>query len=312
MSTTAFRDVRAVPPPEPGPAETMVAATMPTARPRAGSVMATSVTLFGVLLLTFVAHVAFIGALMHSRDQEAAYDELRLALANATAPVGPTDVEGVPLALGSPVALLEVPELDLREVVLEGTTSDVTQSGVGHRRDTPLPGQVGTSVLIGRKAGFGGPFKGLTGLSVGDPITVTTGQGPQSFKVTAIRRSGQPAPVVPAGQAGLTLVSALGSSFAPSGLVLIDALLASPVQQRPAALIGPGALPVNERALEGDSSAAYALVLWCQALLLAALGYTWLRARWGRRQAWLVGVPVLTSLSLVVADTAARLLPNVL
>lgn len=311
MSTTAIRDLRAVPPlPEPA-APAPAPAPAPARRPLS-AVAGTSLTLVGLLLLAFVAHVALLGGLVHQRDQATAYDDLRLALASGTAPVGPTDVDGVPLALGAPVALLDVPELGLREVVLEGTTSGVTQSGVGHRRDTPLPGQVGTSVLVGRKAGFGGPFRDLTGLSVDDVITVTTGQGEQRFEVTSIRRSGQPAPVVPPGAAALTLVTALGSAFAPSGLVLVDALATTPVQPRPATAFPPGSLPVAERALEGEPAAAYPLVLWCQALLLAALGYTWARVRWGRRQAWLVGVPVLTVLSLVVADTASRLLPNVL
>jgi sortase A len=65
------------------------------------------------------------------------------------------------LAWGTPVALLEIPRLGLREVIVEGTSSDPMMSGPGHRRDTPLPGQVGTSVIAGWRATYGGPFRSI-------------------------------------------------------------------------------------------------------------------------------------------------------
>lgn len=286
------------------------------------AVLSPALSLLAALLLGFAACVVLIGAVQHDRDQEIAFDQLREQLATATAPVGPLDVEGKPLALGAPVALLEVPKLGLREVVLEGTTSEVTKSGVAHRRDTPLPGQVGTSVLVGRKAGFGGPFKDLSALQVGDTFTVVTGQGtpaadggspaPHAFKVTDVRRSGDPRQPLAAGAAGVTLVTASGPSFTPDGLLLVDAVLTTPVQPRPAALLSSASLPEAERALQGDLDAVYALVLWAQALLLVGVGWAWARSRWGRRQAWVVGVPVLAAVFLSTAGTAARLLPNVL
>jgi hypothetical protein len=39
---------------------------------------------------------------------------------------------------------------------------------------------------------------------------------------------------------------------------------------------------------------------------------TWLRARWGRWQAWTVAVPVLGAFGVVLAGEIARLLPNLL
>ncbi len=61
-----------------------------------------------------------------------------------------------------------------------------------------------------------------------------------------------------------------------------------------------------------DPDAWMPLVLWGQALLVAALALAWARIRWGGWQTWLVGVPVLGALGLAAADQAARLLPNLL
>jgi hypothetical protein len=59
-----------------------------------------------------------------------------------------------------------------------------------------------------------------------------------------------------------------------------------------------------------DPSAWIPLVLWGQALVIAAVLLSWARSRWGRWQNWIVAVPVLLFLGLAVADQAARLLPN--
>ncbi|MFD1273890.1 sortase domain-bontaining protein [Streptomyces kaempferi] len=73
-----------------------------------------------------------------------------------------TDQQGDLLAPGTPVALIDIPAAHLHQVVLEGTDSGVLTDGPGHRRDTPLPGQSGTSVLMGRAAAYGGPSAAST------------------------------------------------------------------------------------------------------------------------------------------------------
>lgn len=270
-------------------------------RAPAAYVAGTALTILGALLLGLALDVAAVGRLRHARDQRSGYALLRGELANATAPVGA-------VAVGRPVAVLEIPSLGVREVVFEGTTSGVLTSGPGHRRDTPLPGQPGTSVLMGRAAGYGGPFGGIASLAPGETFTVTTGQGRHAYRVTAVRGDGDPQPAPPA-TGRVTLVTATGTPYVPAGVVRVDADLTSPAQ--PGVARPAGLLP-SERALAGDRGALVPLLLWSQALLLAALALTLLRARWGRRQAWVAGVPVLAFLGLAVAGTAARLLPNLL
>ncbi|WP_370124695.1 sortase domain-bontaining protein [Streptacidiphilus sp. MAP12-33] len=263
---------------------------------------------FGLLL-----DIGPIGDLRHARDRETGYADLRLALAQGTAPVGQTDQDGKLLQLGTPVALLGIPELGLTEVVREGTTSGVLELGPGHRRDTPLPGQAGTSVLMARESGFGGPFGTLDQLAPDETFTVTTGQGKQVYRVLDVRRAGDPVPpALPAGRGRLVLVTASGAAFAPDGVLQVDADLISKVQPSPARSLTAQELTPAELPMHGDASAWVPLVLWGEALLLAAVGVTLARVRWGRWQAWTVGAPVLGALGLFVADQVVRLLPNLI
>lgn len=286
-------------------------------RPPAGTALwvgATSLSVLGALLLAFVAQLSVVGGLEQARDQRVAYQQLRSELAQATAPVAQVDDQGTLLALGSPVALLEIPAIGVRQVVLEGTTSGVLQSGPGHRRDTVLPGQVGGSVIMGRRAAYGGPFAHLGALRPGDLVVVTTGQGRNTFEVTGIRRPGQVSQVRPlaAGSGRLTLITATGSSYLPQDAIRVDAALTSAVQATPAPMLRVGSLPQSEAPLAGDREAWVTVVLWAQATLLASLVLAAVVRRWGRWQTWVVAAPLLTWLGLTLADQVARLLPNLM
>jgi sortase A len=273
-----------------------------------------ALTVVAVLLLGFVANVGLLGRIRHERDRQVAYADLRLQLANATAPVGQTGAGGRLHQPGTPMAVLRIPAIGLHEVVREGTTSQVLFSGPGHRRDSVLPGQAGTSVVMGRQAGYGGPFGRLHRLRPGDTLTVTTGQGEHRYRVRGLRRAGQPQPPpLEPGRGRLTLITADGPAFVPTGVLRVDADLVSDPAPTPRRVLAAASLPAAEKPMAGESGAVWiALVLWAQALVLAMLALTWARARWGRRQAWVVAVPVLGYLGVCAADHFARLLPNLL
>ncbi|MEV7523394.1 sortase [Streptomyces sp. NPDC091371] len=278
----------------------------PTAPPAGPGLWATGAALaiLGALLLGFVAEIGPLGHLRHERDRRVGYAQLRDKLANATAPVGPAKA-------GDPVALLTIPQIGVREVVREATTAEVLAAGPGHRRDTVLPGQPGTSILMGRQAGYGGPFGHIEDLEKGESFTVTTGQGEHQYRVLGVRRAGDPQPAKPTGNAGLlTLMTADGTPYMPGGVLQVDAELVSPAQQSGGRT--PGRLAADEAPMAGQGSAWIPLVLWGQALLLAAAALAWARVRWGRGHTWLVGFPVLAALGLAAADQAALLLPNLL
>lgn len=263
------------------------------------------------LLLAFIAHAALLSALQYNREQSLLYSRLRVSLAQASAPVGQLDPNGVLAKPGTPVALIEIPKLDVRQTIVEGTTAKLLRGGPGHRRDTVMPGQEGTAVLMGRQATYGGPFRGLAKLAPGDTIRVTTGQGESTFRVIGLRRAGDPLPpTLGAGQGRLELETADGLPLFPDGALHVDAQLVGKVQQTPAKVLAYQALPTSELAMGSDGGAWGPAILALLAFAAAGGALIWLWRTWGRRQTWMVGVPLLLCLGVTAADLVIDALPN--
>ena len=295
-STRAGVRPRKPPPPRP-----------PTPRGAAVAISAMLVvaSLCGWLLL----QVLVLGGLEESRAQNVLYSQLREQLADQTAPTGGA------IEPGSPMAVLAIPTLGLQQVVVEGTASGDLQAGPGHRRDTVLPGQAGVSLLYGRAANYGGPFRSVTTLRAGDGIRVTTGQGEFIYRVDGVRRAGDPMPAaLVSGGGRLTLVTIEGNgvlgAVSPTDTVYVDATLQAAAVTGPVGR--PAAVPEAEKALAPDTSVLPQLALAMQGLLLAVVGAVALRRRLPGRVAWTIAVPVLVALAWAVVDAAAQLLPNLL
>ncbi len=262
----------------------------------------------GALALWSVLYPLVIGAALEQDAQQRLFDDLRQQLSQATAPVGPT-------GFGKPVALLDAPAAGLRSlVVVEGSNAEDLRDGPGHLRSTVLPGQVGTSVLLGKGATFGAPFAPITALHQGDRLTVTTGQGSFTYVVERVRRPGDPLPPpLAAGGSRLVLGTAEGAgwrgSFAPTSVVYVDSLLSG--KAAPSTGVRP-VVSLDELPNGRTSAPLLAVVFWLQALLLAAVATVWLRSRWGRWQSVAVAVPLLSALAIGTSTSAAGLLPNLL
>jgi LPXTG-site transpeptidase (sortase) family protein len=274
-------------------------------------------------LLIFALWFTLLSGLHYDRAQHAAYNELRVQLAQGTAPNAPTkspgtSANGTPLPakllpLGTPVAVLSIPAIKLRAVVLEGTTGGVLENGPGHLRDTVLPGQIGVSVVMGRRAAYGGPFSRLGALNLGDEIDTVTGQGVAKYTVIDLRRAGDPNPTpVAAGGGRLILLTADGAPFVPTGVLYVDANLTSKPQPAAAPVLTSSNLPTDENAMGTDTSAWLPIVFILQLLLIITTGLSWLRFAWGRWQTWLIGVPISGYVMLMLADQITRLLPNLM
>jgi sortase A len=294
----------ASPPVTAGPAP-----TEPGARPRRPLWLTTplwALASASLLALWFAAYVLVIGAAQEGGDQQRSFARFRSQLSQATAPLGPS-------GQGRPVALLDVPAAGItRTVVSEGVTSKDLQSGPGHRRDSVLPGQVGTSVLYGRSATFGAPFKHLYRLRAGDVVRVTTGQGSFVYTVTRTRHAGDVDPAPQPGTGKLTLVSLTGSGwrsgFAPTRTTYVDATL----QQAVPSTGRQGQSLVDEQVLSRAHDGLLVLVLWLTGLLVVVVGSVLAWSRWGRWQSWVVASPVLVAVLVGCSRSAAVLLPNLL
>jgi sortase A len=270
-----------------------------------------ALALLALVTLWFVFFATVMSSLQQAHSQHNAYTLFReelTQLSHRTAPLGGT------IKPDAPVALINAPSIKLKDVVVvEGTASGDLMRGPGHRRNSPLPGQIGTSVLLGRANLFGGPFGGLAKAKPGNIITVTTGQGEAKYKVEGLRRAGDPYPVIlGSGEGRLTLISSEGGSWTncwtPKRIVYLDAKL-----QGTAFPVPPGrplTVPKSENNMKGDIGALFPLVLWLPLLIFALLAIVWALDRWGRWQTWLVGAPVLLAAIWGVSETAVQLLPN--
>lgn len=273
-----------------------------------GVLVSSIATMVALVCFWVVAQMLWFGGIAENRDQELLYSRFRSELAAATAPVGPVT------PVGAPVALLTIPHLGVQQVVVEGTASGDLLAGPGHLRNTVLPGQAGTSVVLGRASTYGAPFRRITELTRGDRISVVMGQGERMFRVTGVRRAGDPLPQPPApGVARLTLVTAEGAgrlgALAPRDAVYVDAEAAKGFPA-PAGL--PTAVPAPENVLATETG-ALPLVVLCLGLLVAAtLAVVVARQRFPAVRVWVVACAPVVALAWFTTDAVMRLLPNLM
>ncbi|MDT4935002.1 MAG: sortase, partial [Pseudonocardiales bacterium] len=223
------------------------------------SAVAWTLAAFSVILGWSIFYALAVSSLQADHSQGVLYSKLREQLAAQTAPFGGQ------ITPGSPVALLTMKTSGLHDtVVVEGTASHDLMSGPGHRRDSPMPGQAGVSVLYGRSTMFGGPFSGIASAHAGDAITITTGQGQFTYLVQDVRRAGDPFPApLESGGGRITLVTAESDGWqrgwAASHALYVDAALQGNTVATPPGRLG--GVPKAETALQGDPSSLFTLVL---------------------------------------------------
>ncbi len=130
-------------------------------------------------------------------------------------------------APGTGVAVLQIPRLGTDVVVAQGDSPQQLRGGPGHRIGTPLPGDLGNSVIVGHRTGWGGAFSDADQVKTGDFIVVQTHQGdalPNGvFKVISVQRT-TGSDVTPFGGATdrrLTIVTGTGGQFSDGRLVIV-------------------------------------------------------------------------------------------
>ena len=269
--------------------------------------------LVAIIILGFLLQLVFVSRVQHAAAQQQLTTQLRLTLAEGSIPVGPSDADGVLVPLGTPIAYLEIPRLDLKEVMVEGTSSSQTAQGVGHQRDTAFPGQAGNAVVMGRSGAYGGVFGGLNQLQLGDRFVVSTGQGRFTYEVSGIRNPGDPEPgAMKPTEGRMTLATAGGLPFLPDDVLRVDAKLISAAAPKSLDAIRLGSITEAEKPLGSDTSGLVGLVFLLQLAVAAGVACVWSWKKWGRWQSWLIFVPAFLSLGVLIATPLGLLLPNLL
>lgn len=219
--------------------------------------------------------------LIHDRQSEMLEDRLASDLINGLAPVSN------PIAVGAPVGLIDIPERDIRTVVIEGTRARELSKAAGHLVGSALPGQPGVSAVLGRSRDHGAEFANLDQVKVGDEITATTGQGVHTYEVIDITVRASRDMAAFQGEGHMLILATVVDG---NDRLVVRASLTSPVF--------PGGEPaehstsVDELGLTGDSSSWSTAALWLSLATIVALAYPLIVRQVGRRVAWMIVVPV--------------------
>jgi sortase A len=260
--------------------------------------VAVSALLLALLVVGFVGYLLGVSRIQEASAQRRLYATLAGELGQDIGPLGPTRP-------GAPVAVLAMPGIGITDlVVVEGTSPEDMMAGPGHLRNTPLPGQLGLSVIFGRRVTFGAPFARLASLRPGDKITAITQQGKSVYKVVAVGDSQHPVKDTSLNRLALLTTS---SSSVPTYYLEVDADLVSTVHNGPVQMpaIGP-----SEQALAGDSGALVLTMVWGLALVIVSVGAAVGAARWAPWPVYLVATPAVLAIVWILYENFAALLPN--
>ncbi len=223
----------------------------------------------------------FLGPLVHDRAATALEQRLSSDLLNGVAPVS------YPIAVGVPIGLIEVPNRDVRAVVVEGSKAEQLAQASGHLIGSALPGQPGVSAILGRSQTYGAEFKNLDQLIVGDEVVVTTGQGIHTYEVIDITVRSARDTAAFQGEGHMLILATVVDS---SDRLVVRATLTSPVF--PAGQATDHQTTLDELGLAGDSSSWPTLALWMLIAALLAAGFPIIVNQVGRRVGWLVVSPI--------------------
>ena len=243
----------------------------------------------------------FMGPIVHDRAATALEQRLSSDLLNGVAPVSN------PIAVGTPIGLVEVSNRNIRAVVVEGSKAEQLAQASGHLIGSALPGQPGVSAILGRSQTYGAEFKNLDQLKVGDEVIVTTGQGVHTYEVidTTVRSARDTAAFQ--GEGHMLIMATVVDS---SDRLVVRASLTSPVF--PAGQVIDHQTTIDELGLAGDSSSWSGLALWMLLAALLAAGFPIIVNQVGRRVSWLVVSPVAMWVTFEVWTAISLMSPSAL
>jgi sortase A len=213
------------------------------------------------------------------------------------------------------VALMSIPALGIHDlVIVDGTSSGDLLDGPGHLRTTPLPGNVGISLVMGRSTTYGAPFGAITTLRRGNVIQVVGAEGSTTYLVKDVRRAGDPIPPAPTGTKAGRLILATAASTGPLSKLLPTDVVYVDADTTSAHVSGPvyPAVPTAELAMQHDDGALPLLVLLLAIIAGLVLAVSIARRHFRDALVWLVAAPVAIALAWAVTDQVMRLLPNLM
>ena len=135
----------------------------------------------GLVLFLFCAYQLFYTNVVADEAMNSEVSDLHrlwsepAARAAVPSTPGPFDTADSHGTVGAAFAILHIPRLGDKSIpVLQGTTLDLLGRGVGHYKDSALPGRIGNFAVAGHRKTHGEPFRYLDEMRAGDLIVVET------------------------------------------------------------------------------------------------------------------------------------------
>ena len=151
-------------------------------RHRVTSKVSSLLIVAGILVLLY----SVFGQLRGAYIQRKTYEDLLKYTAELAE--GVTPPEGVeppePLPPQAELGILVIPGLEVYARIVEGVEDDQLYYGVGHHKETALPGEIGNAVLAGHRTSYRmHPFKELDEVEIDDSIEIVTADKTDTFTV---------------------------------------------------------------------------------------------------------------------------------
>jgi sortase A len=200
----------------------------------------------GVIVLLFTLFQIFGTSYIQHQHQKSLRSEFEKRLHSVTSttqvnngPPVPAGQEPTP-SVASAIAILEIPKINVNQIVVQGTNDAQLQLGPAHYTQTPLPGQEGNVGIAGHRTTWGRPFYNLNELKNGDKIILSTTYGTYTYSVTSsqIVAPTDVAVLNPTTNATLTLTTC-NPRFSAAQRLVVQAVLTSSAT----ATTGSGTLP---------------------------------------------------------------------
>jgi sortase A len=84
---------------------------------------------------------------------------------------------------GDAIGRIEIPAVEVKDYVVEGTETGNLRKGPGHYPETPLPGERGTAAIAGHRTTYGAPFRDIDDLKRGNVIKLDMPYGRYVYRV---------------------------------------------------------------------------------------------------------------------------------
>jgi sortase A len=285
----------------------------------------------GVLVLLFIPYLLWGTGLQTAHSQnllraQFKSEQHQAGVTSSTTPpkkaadtppqVAPTEAQP---AVGSAVGTIDIPEIGLQMVVVQGTDVVRLQQGPGHYTNTPLPGEAGNSAIAGHRTTYLHPFYNLNELNPGNPIYITTTQGLFQYDVISSQAvSPSDVSVVDTTTSPELTLTTCTPRYSASQRLVVHAVLAASIlahaQSDPSTKTATPTKPKTEDAAvpPGAARSWPTAIAWGVAVAAIVTG-VWIAARRTRRgiRALVVGGGLVVWLVVVFAffEALAPLLP---